>query len=403
MKQSIFILIVIIVFFSSCRKEASPLSVNQQTSTLNNDTCKTCSSEQAFPNLPSQLIKIKNGNGEITIEKKGDNYVYLGDILLTEQQVDLLKRSNELTTAVIDGFTNYWRSGIVYFTINASLPNQQRVLDAIAHWQANSSIRFIQRTTQTDYIEFISSTGCSSFVGRIGGRQVINLAAGCSTGNTIHEIGHAIGFFHEQSRIDRNNSIIINWNNIQTGFANNFQTYTVQGFRGIDLGLFDFGSIMLYSSFDFSANGLPTITRLNGTTFVGQRIGLSNGDIQASNYIYGPPYLRVEYNYTVDDYDNGNIYQAADIFVRSYSNASCTTPFTTPTALNFACDYYETTHYNNGTQNNSFQTHGRYVIPAGQNSVLLQNDLVVRNFQYDYNYVMTDETRSYVGTNASFR
>ena len=40
-------------------------------------------------------------------------------------------------------------------------------------------------------------------MGRRGNRQDITLGAGCTVGNCIHEIGHAVGLWHEQSREDR--------------------------------------------------------------------------------------------------------------------------------------------------------------------------------------------------------
>lgn len=68
-----------------------------------------------------------------------------------------------------------------------------------------------------------------------------------STGNTIHEIDHAIGFHHEQCRADRDNFITINWNNIQPGFEGQFLSYTQSGLDEIAIeGGLDLGSVMMY-------------------------------------------------------------------------------------------------------------------------------------------------------------
>ena len=58
---------------------------------------------------------------------------------------------------------------------------------------------------------------CSSAIGRRGGRQTINLAAGCYRLIPAHEIFHALGRLHEQSRPDRDNFITINMDNIRPG------------------------------------------------------------------------------------------------------------------------------------------------------------------------------------------
>ena len=48
--------------------------------------------------------------------------------------------------------------------------------------------------------------------------QDISIGSGCeSLGVAAHEILHALGFFHEQSRIDRDNYVTVNFENVQGG------------------------------------------------------------------------------------------------------------------------------------------------------------------------------------------
>ena len=63
-------------------------------------------------------------------------------------------------------------------------------------------------------------------MGRQGGGQPVSLGDGClSKGYIMHELMHAVGFFHEQSRWDRNEYVSINWENIRAGMQYNFLKY----------------------------------------------------------------------------------------------------------------------------------------------------------------------------------
>ena len=61
----------------------------------------------------------------------------------------------------------------------------------------------------------ISKRG-KSFGDLLHGLVQVSLGNGCVyTGIVMHELMHATGFWHEQSRADRDRHITINWDNIQ--------------------------------------------------------------------------------------------------------------------------------------------------------------------------------------------
>jgi len=188
----------------------------------------------------------------------------------------------------ITGSRFRWPGCEIPYDIDPALPNQQRVTDAIAHWEANTAFRFPLRTAANagqhpNFVHFMDDGGCWSMVGMQGNQQTISLGTGCSTGNAIHEIGHAVGLWHEQSREDRDLFVTINWANIQSGMAAQFNQHITDG---DDLGAYDYGSIMHYPRTAFSKNGQETITPTDPNAQIGQRNGLSPGDIAGVQAMY---------------------------------------------------------------------------------------------------------------------
>ncbi|VDK21217.1 unnamed protein product [Anisakis simplex] len=88
---------------------------------------------------------------------------------------------------------------------------------------------------------------CYSNIGRYPyGVQQISIGFGCETiGIVAHEIGHALGFFHEQSRYDRDDYVRILGRNIESGFASQFSKHSSKYIETYGVP-YDFGSAMHY-------------------------------------------------------------------------------------------------------------------------------------------------------------
>jgi hypothetical protein len=97
--------------------------------------------------------------------------------------------------------------------------------------------------------------GCESSVGMTGGLQTISGSANCTTTTILHEMGHALGLYHEQSRTDRNSYVNYLEQNIDKPQHGNFDIYG----SGVDSGLYNYASIMEYGAFEFARDGVSPV------------------------------------------------------------------------------------------------------------------------------------------------
>ncbi|XP_073459945.1 embryonic protein UVS.2-like [Aquarana catesbeiana] len=158
-------------------------------------------------------------------------------------------------------------------------------LGAMQEFATLTCVRFIPRSTESDYVQIMDDDGCWSFVGKQGGSQIVSVSSSCMVQGSIeHELNHALGFFHEQSRSDRDNYVNIIYSNIIPGNENNFQTFDTLN-QGIE---YDYGSVMHYPRTAFSVDGISAtiIPKPDASIAIGQRYGLSNLDVAKINKLY---------------------------------------------------------------------------------------------------------------------
>lgn len=193
----------------------------------------------------------------------------------------------------IIGESYRWPQGIIPFDIAPKFDPKYKniILQAMEEYHKHTCIRFVRRTAaHKDYIHFTSTeTGCWSSVGRIGGRQELNLQVpGCTTliGTCIHEMMHAVGFMHEQNRHERDGWIVVNSPNIRTGYESNFDKMSANKIDALGVP-YDYGSVMHYGLYAFSKNEKPTMTPTKKTNSdIGQRRAFSKLDIEKINKMY---------------------------------------------------------------------------------------------------------------------
>ena len=180
-----------------------------------------------------------------------------------------------------------WDGSIIPFELPNNLRAKEDILRAIVHINKNTNLALIPRTNQEDYVKFIDNGFCESYIGRQKGRQDISVTGGCGFGAAVHEIIHAAGFWHEQSRKDRDQYVNIFWKNIPSKEVHNFQSYIEKDDYGIDIGNYDYASIMHYEKDAFAIDkSKPTILPKDLTIPIGNRSGLSAGDIAGINMMY---------------------------------------------------------------------------------------------------------------------
>ncbi|KAG1658260.1 Protein SpAN [Nymphon striatum] len=156
-------------------------------------------------------------------------------------------------------------------------------------WTTKTNIRFKERTNESNYVT-ISSSGDNSnsgvaTLGMFGSQGYIRLGTRATAVVIIHEIGHTLGYIHEQNRSDRDSFVRINFQNIQDNAVSQF-------FKSNSASLvtsqFDINSTMMYGSYTFTKNGQPTITDLNGNVLPRRQAQVSSLDISGTNAIYPP-------------------------------------------------------------------------------------------------------------------
>ncbi|GFS76025.1 zinc metalloproteinase nas-15 [Nephila pilipes] len=244
----------------------------------------------------------------------------------------------ELRTALRDP-RRRWTDGIIPYELSSKYNTEQKnkILKAMSEFHNKTCVRFVKRTNEHYYIHIEPEQRCSSVVG-ISVRNVsrVLISDGCyDRGTLLHELMHVLGFVHEQNRPDRDQYILVMWDNIDKAQSSkppirnisdlrdrclniwyNLSPVIYQGleasmprrveavlrakasqrnFRKYSTRLvttqnsaYDYGSLMHYEAYAFAMDpNRPTLVPLKPGVKLESKSGFSRSDLDRINRLYG--------------------------------------------------------------------------------------------------------------------
>lgn len=211
------------------------------------------------------------------------------DLTLAGIKVPDFTSSNPLSS---NANSRVWANSTIPYVLPADHGKRDVILAGINEINSKTNLCLVQRTNETDYVEFVSQKGHWSALGRMGGRQEISIDQNdpyVPITTPAHEIMHAAGFSHTQSREDRDRYVAINFRNIESGKEHNFERLTD---KATNIGPYDFTSIMHYPATAFARRPGTYTINIKGSgdiSKMGKRLDdLAPGDIAGIATAYAP-------------------------------------------------------------------------------------------------------------------
>ncbi|XP_072536823.1 meprin A subunit beta-like [Salminus brasiliensis] len=208
---------------------------------------------------------------------------------LNLREGDIMQDNTGVQRSAVLGDQYRW-DGYIPYVLNETLSMNDKgvILKAFEQMRLKACVDFKPRTTEEDYVSVESLTGCWSDVGKRGGKQQLSIGTECAYSSTVqHEFLHCLGFFHEQSRYDRDDYVEIIHENVIPDKLHNFDKVSEQ--EGTTQGTpYDYTSMMHYSK-DAFTNGNGLTIRTKDPKFqivIGQEYGLSPMDSYELNKLY---------------------------------------------------------------------------------------------------------------------
>eukprot|EP00112_Aurelia_sp_Birch-Aquarium-sp1_P008961 Seg2002.8 transcript_id=Seg2002.8/GoldUCD/mRNA.D3Y31 product="Astacin-like metalloendopeptidase" protein_id=Seg2002.8/GoldUCD/D3Y31 len=262
------------------------------------------------------------------------------DLNLTPEQRKAIEEGQDTTS---DKVIQKWPNAVIPYNIDCSLENMldavAAIKEAMAEWESKTCIRFVKHTNEKDYLTFFRHERCWGNLGRVGGESKISVGDACEFKNVMaHEIGHAIGFFHEHNRKDRDKYVKIEWDNVNEWAKTAFRKLK----KSLSFGVpYDYTSIMHYPWNAFSKNGKNTLKALREVKSQ-PYLSVSKIDVLQMNKMYSCQKRQSRKRRDVEDCEDKSHLCRAYVkagycytsdYVRENCKTSCNVPYCDTTVL----------------------------------------------------------------------
>uniref|UniRef100_A0A0K0F0S5 Zinc metalloproteinase n=1 Tax=Strongyloides venezuelensis TaxID=75913 RepID=A0A0K0F0S5_STRVS len=270
-----------------------------------------------------QLVKLSNQIHDVKPSKDDDKFnlapmsnpsMYQGDMILNKHQSEYLlaeakmkleaKHANKTGPDAEKEIVNKLKKNRAYkknspFKWKFPIPyyidgvKSVGVIDnAIKNMERETCLTFKKTGPFKDRLGFriFPGQGCYSYIGPISDNkpQDVSIGEGCEWNGIVqHEVSHALGLFHEQSRPDRDNYLDIAIQNVSPNQRHNYDKSSLAETETFGIP-YDYGSHMQYDKKAFSSNGQLTMIPKNKlyVNTIGQFGKMQFNDVKLLNTIY---------------------------------------------------------------------------------------------------------------------